>query len=264
MLNKFLAGLALACSLAFSPLAYANEVPPPPHIAESIQMQEQMLQKVVVISTYTPDGKPGGKGSGTVIHSSKEHGTYILTNHHVVARALKAMAESDPGSQPPTITATNYLYSDHSVYSGTLEHIVEVVAYHEEKDLALLKLKNKDYVTTDVARVAPEGRKLYIAERVWAVGGGLGRPPYITEGIVGFIGHNIQGYPYITSSAPIIFGNSGGALFHKDPEGNYELVGVPSRTTILGFFTYIPQIGYAIQMSTIRAFLIQNNYQHIL
>jgi len=45
------------------------------------------------------------------------------------------------------------------------------------------------------------------------------------------------------SSAQIIFGNSGGAMF-AERDGNYYFIGVPSRVDVVGWGSAVTHLGY--------------------
>jgi len=56
------------------------------------------------------------------------------------------------------------------------------------------------------------------------------------------------------TTAPIIFGNSGGSAYHMNTEGDYQFIGVPSRVGMAngGVVTHI---SWVIQLETIYTFL---------
>ena len=66
------------------------------------------------------------------------------------------------------------------------------------------------------------------------------------------------------STAPIIYGNSGGALFrYSGDRDRYELIGVPSRGTVAGF-SVVEHMNWSIVIETIRAFLRDSAFGFIL
>ena len=97
-----------------------------------------------------------------------------------------------------------------------------------------------------------------------AVGAGMGRPPFATNGLIAYLDARIDGHRYMMSTAPIIYGNSGGALFRfSGDRDRYELIGVPSRGTVAGF-SIVEHMNWSIVIDTIRAFLRGNGHGFIL
>jgi S1-C subfamily serine protease len=72
----------------------------------------------------------------------------------------------------------------------------------------------------------------------------------------------IQGYPYLLTTAPIIWGNSGGALFVRH-DGRHVLVGVPSRVTAV-FRAPVTHMAWSIPVVTVREFLRENGLGFVL
>ena len=88
------------------------------------------------------------------------------------------------------------------------------MAYDNEEDLALLKLRS-DNTVEHIAELYPRNREseLRVGMKVIAVGAGMGEPPVQTEGLLSQFGMEIDRREYWLNSAPTIYGNSGGALF---------------------------------------------------
>lgn len=229
---------------------------------------EQMLYTVVLVQAGQ------ASGSGTVVHSEvrgSDYETFVLTNFHVVGSAVKVEEEWDPKEKADVkrerrepVKVLWQEYNDLSSFIGTSGKTADIVAYDEAADLALLKIRDRERGALYVANLLPENQPLYMSEAVFAVGGGLGKPPFMSEGVLGYLHEQIEGYPYLLSTAPIIFGNSGGALFHYgDHCGCYEMIGVPSRVSA-SWFTVVPHMAWSIAMETVRAFLRENDYGFIL
>ncbi|MBS7621534.1 hypothetical protein KEJ32_05425, partial [Candidatus Bathyarchaeota archaeon] len=75
----------------------------------------------------------------------------------------------------------------------------------------------------------------------------------------------IDNYEYWLSSAPSIFGNSGGGVFCLE-DGKWYFVGIPSRITVvpLGFApNVVTHMGYFIPLYRIYQFLDEALYQFI-
>ena len=77
----------------------------------------------------------------------------------------------------------------------------------------------------------------------------------------------IDHYKYWMSSAPTIFGNSGGAVYRwSGARSKYEYIGIPSRISIqpMGFSAdAITHMGYFIPIDRVYQLLEENDYQFI-
>ncbi len=252
---------ALAVSFMISVAALAAP-------ADLVQKHQEMLYPVVVVEAAR------GTGSGTVIFSAEidgEWGTYVLTNHHVVRSAITVKDEWDSKLQEEVkresrtpVQVSWFDYNDYSREIGTRGQTADIVAYDATLDLALLRTRDVERGVDYAAQLMPEDAPLYLFEITWAVGAGLGKPPFPTEGAVSNLDQRINGLRYILSSAPIIFGNSGGALFHWSPERErYEFIGVPARVS--GTWTgVVTHMAWAIPLETVREFLRANDFGFIL
>jgi S1-C subfamily serine protease len=223
----------------------------------------EMLNTVVRIDT---------SGSGTVIYS-QDHGeapkknfeTYILTNYHVVGDQIKITEVWSPQKSkkvkretraPVTAFWFDYVRCARSV--GTRGRLADIIAHDEQRDLAILQLRDYERGVDKVANMLPEDDIPKLGQRVWAVGAGLGYPPSMTSGEMAFSEQIINGYRYQLATAPIIFGNSGGALFARSADRRrYEIIGVPSRVSAAGFQA-ITHMGWSIPTETVYEFLREN------
>ena len=237
--------------------------------ADLVQKHREMLYPVVVVAAGS------SLGSGTVIFSTEVDDawqTYVLTNHHVIRSAITVKEEWDSKTQEEVkreqrspVQVRWYDYNDYSREIGTRGQIADIVAYDATLDLALLQTRDTEGGVDHVAHLMPEDATLYLFEITWAVGAGLGKPPFPTEGAVSNLDQRINGQPYILSSAPIIFGNSGGALFHWSPErSRYEFIGVPAKVSVVGFSSVVTHMAWAIPLATVREFLRDNDFDFIL
>jgi len=214
-------------------------------------------------------------GSGTVIYSRENEGgefsTYVLTNHHVVDGCIKiedrwsALLRSERRLdvfQVVDVHIFDYRWESRAVGGSTVQS--DIVAYDKEEDLALLKLRGGREVPS-VAALYPRGaeKELMVGMPVIAVGAGLGEPPVQTQGALSQFGREIDRREFWLSSAPTIFGNSGGALFLAD---TFELIGVPARIAVamLGFSAdAITHLSYAIPITRIYSFLEAQRFRFI-
>jgi S1-C subfamily serine protease len=226
---------------------------------------EQMLYTVVLVQIS------GAAGSGTVIWSNTHDGevhSYILTNYHVVESSVKITKQWSPQKQKEVDVERRDIfdvfwfdYNDFSRNVGKRGKRARVVAYDKLRDLALVRLLDTESLITPVVYMQPDEGTLHLFDTVWAIGAGLGNPPFTTSGNLAFLDKQIDGYRYMLSTAPIIFGNSGGALFHWSLDRKrYELIGVPSKVSAAGFFTPVSHMAWAIPMSTVYEFLRANDF----
>ena len=215
-----------------------------------------------------------GGGSGTVIFSGKYDGeqhTYVLTNHHVVSSNITIKEEWSNKEQKMVkyeslspVTVEWFDYNDLSREVGTRGKTADIVAYDATNDLALLRVRDKESQIKYVAKLAPEDRTLFLFEEVYAVGSGLGQPPFPTYGMLSNLDQRIKGLRYIFASAPIIFGNSGGTLYHYETACDcYEMIGVPSKMSGSWSSGPVTHMGWAIPMDRIYDFL-RGNDKHFI
>ena len=226
---------------------------------------EEMLDTAIRVDT---------SGSGTVLYSKKhneEWESYILTNFHVIARQitlrevwnpLKGEKEKRETREPVTAFWFDYVKCARSV--GTRGRIADIVAHVQQRDLALLRLRDTERGVERIAHLLPEDESPKLGQTVWAIGAGLGFPPSMTSGEMAFAEQMIEGYRYQLATAPIIFGNSGGSLFsYSEVRKQYEMIGVPSRVSASGFQA-VTHMGWSIPTETMRTFLRNNYYGFII
>ena len=232
------------------------------------QKHGEMLYTVVLVRGQR------GSGSGTVIYSGEmedEYHSYILTNHHVIADSISVEKVWDPkvGKEVDRekrleLDVTWHEYNDYSHMIGSRAQRADIVAYDKNLDLGLLRLKDRERAVSPVADMLPENEDVHLFDEVYAIGAGLGEPPFATRGELSFLDKLIDGETYLLSSAPIIFGNSGGALFRwSSQRRHYELIGVPSKVSVAGF-TAVSHMAWAIPVSTVRRFLRESCYHQLL
>ncbi len=239
-----------------------------PANAQPVKEHNQMLYTVAQVTIGS------NLGSGTVIFSAEIEGkwkSYVLTNRHVVSGAITVTEEWDSRQDKDVkrerrrpVKLEWFEYNNYSRAVGTFGREGVIVAHDEAADLALVKVTDEERPIAFVAALLPEGSDLYLAEPVWAVGSGLGKPPFISDGLLSLLDERIKGYRYILSTAPIIFGNSGGGLFHwSEALEKYELIGVPSKVSGVGF-SIVAHMVWSIPIETVREFMRDNCYGFIL
>ena len=243
---------------------------------EIIQKHEQMFYPTVRVRT-----KKAG-GSGTVVYSKKhkdEVYTYVITNHHVIADSVHLEKKWDPVVKRKvdkeildTVFVEFFRYNNYSHTVGSFAVEADIVAYSEVnggQDWALLRVRDKENTADWVANMFPldDIDNVHIFDEVYAVGASLGHPPVASDGHISYMDDEIEHYKYWMSSAPTIFGNSGGAVYRwSDNRKQYEYIGIPSRISMqpMGFSAdAITHMGYFIPIDRVYKLLEDNDYQFI-
>ena len=243
---------------------------------EIIQKHEQMFYPTVRVRT-----KKAG-GSGTVVYSQeykKEVYTYVIINHHVIADSVHLEKKWDPVLKRKidkeildTVFVEFFRYNNYSHTVGSFAVEADIVAYSEVnggQDWALLRVRDKENTADWVANMFPldDIENVHIFDEVYAVGASLGHPPVASDGHISYMDDEIEHYKYWMSSAPTIFGNSGGAVYRwSTGRKQYEYIGIPSRISIqpMGFSAdAITHMGYFIPIDRVYKLLEENDYQFI-
>ena len=242
----------------------------------TIQKHEEMFYPTVRVRT-----KKAG-GSGTVVYSNKSDNevyTYVITNHHVIADSIHVEKKWDPVLKKKTdkeildtVSVEFFKYNNYSHSIGSFAVEADIVAYSDVEggqDWALLRTRDKENIADFVASIFPlsDINNIHIFDDCYAVGASLGHPPVASNGMITYMDDEIDHYKYWMSSAPTIFGNSGGAVYRYSPKRkHYEYIGVPSRISIqpMGFSAdAITHMGYFIPINRIYDLLDANDYQFI-
>ena len=243
---------------------------------EIIQKHEQMFYPTVRVRT-----KKAG-GSGTVVYSENykdEVYTYVITNHHVIADSVHLEKKWDPVLKRKidkeildTVFVEFFRYNNYSHTVGSFAVEADIVAYSEVnggQDWALLRVRDKENTADWVANMFPldDIDNVHIFDEVYAVGASLGHPPVASDGHISYMDDEIEHYKYWMSSAPTIFGNSGGAVYRwSSTRKRYDYIGIPSRISIqpMGFSAdAITHMGYFIPIDRVYNLLEENDYQFI-
>jgi len=222
--------------------------------AQRKEFYEKALYPCVRVRT----NKAGG--SGQVIWSNERDGTFVLTCEHVVDDAitikeewssvLQRMVKKDVLSEV-YVDFFKYDLKDRAV--GAEEIKAEIIAYDKNEDLALLRLLDptpRKYV----AKVAPDDYEVKYFEEVVTIGAALGHEPIATVGNICGFKDVIDNRDYMLSTAPSIFGSSGGATFTTR---DWTLIGMPARISVIltGFAADpITHMGYIIPYWRINKF----------
>ena len=165
-----------------------------------------------------------------------------------------------------------FRYNNYSHTVGSFAVEADIVAYSEVdggQDWALLRVRDKENTADWVANMFPldDIDNVHIFDEVYAVGASLGHPPVASDGHISYMDDEIEHYKYWMSSAPTIFGNSGGAVYRwSSNRKQYEYIGIPSRISIqpMGFSAdAITHMGYFIPIDRVYKLLEENDYQFI-
>ena len=267
-MNKFILSIAFVISMCIATSSFAN-----PEKNEIIPKQEhvEMLYPTVLVRVGN------GAGSGTVIYSElneeKEYRSFVLTNWHVIKGNVILKNEWNPEKKERIDTETRrpvnvdlWEYNNYSTSVGTIGRIAKIVAYDKGRDLALLQIEDTERQMPYVATLYPEevDEGPWIFQTVYAVGSGMGKPPFPTTGLLAGYSRDQDGRALYLASAPIIFGNSGGSLYVYSSRDTYELIGVPSMVSAYGWGNVITHMAWSRPISEIRVFLRDNKYGFIL
>ena len=213
-------------------------------------------------------------GSGTVIYSKpakRGYSTYILTNCHVVGGCIKTEKRWNPllkRDVKKDIFSTvethffKYQYSSRVIGANAIQ--TDIMTYDKEEDLALLHLRDEDPAVA-VAKLLPREaeKNLRLGMPVFTLGAALGEPPIVTKGTLSQFGREIENKEYWICTAPIIYGNSGGATYLEETS---EFIGVPARVAVAGnIFSSdaIAHLGFIIPITRVYRFLEDQLFRFI-
>lgn len=242
----------------------------------NIALHEKALYPTIRVRTEK------GQGSGTILYCGDrtepdEDGelgfsTYALTNHHVVASAIRVEKTFDPlagkyvtRDYRERVQVEVFDYKNRSTITARTTAEAEIMAYHEKRDLALLRLvTNQRFPYVASLLPADEARTVHMFDKLFLIGCGLGQPPFPTDGMLTGKDVQIDHYGYWQTSAPSIFGNSGGAVFLAR---TLQLMGVPSRiSTNGGMFSRdaITHIGFFCPPQEITKFIVDQGFNFLV
>jgi S1-C subfamily serine protease len=209
----------------------------------SVLLHEKSLYPTIRVKTDK------ATGSGTLIFTKDREepdedgelgfSTYAITNHHVVASAIRVEKEFDPQKGKyitrdyrDRVQVEVYAYKNRSTITSRTTAEAEIVAYSAKRDLAILKLLTNQKFPF-IASLLPneKSREVHVFDKIFVVGCGLGMQPFPTSGLVSAKDIEIDHYPYWMGSAPAIYGNSGGAVFLGR---TLDMMGVVSRISVSG------------------------------
>ena len=164
---------------------------------------EKATESVVLITCYDRFGEVRSTGSGFILYDD----SIIVTNHHVIDRALDIKVSTD---------------SDHTF------SVESILAFDVDKDIAILKTSEG---TGLKCLSIGKSKDMKRGEGVVAIGSPLGNKNTVSTGVFSGCWYNRKsGLDEIQFSAPISSGSSGGALFNN----RGQVVGITSASFIDG------------------------------
>lgn len=239
------------------------------------QSHEQMIYPCVRVNRG---------GSGTIIYSKPDiviksdkdiggyldlkYSTYVLTNYHVIADAIKIEEVWDTDLQKEIkkekrdlVYVEIFQYKNLSVPIGTLRVEANVILYDKTGDMALVKLSTENEID-NVARLLPKDLcdDMRVTMKTIAVGCSLGCPPLPSEGMLTRLNMPINSLMYHMSQSNIIFGNSGGAMYLSQ---NQKLIGIPSMVPVVGWSSPVTHMGLFIPIDRVYEWLEEEHYDFI-
>lgn len=241
------------------------------------KVHERFVYPIVRVVSQGKGGAVGG--SGIIVYSKptapkgKDYETFLLTNHHVIENAIEVGKKWSPAlgvdvkeETRSEVMAEFFRYEDLSRLTSAIAERADVVAWDAKRDLGLLQLKATGKSDFVAPIMTPEKAKknLFITTPVYTVGCGLGVPPLVTEGHIGGFDFQIDNYPYNLTTAPSIFGNSGGGVFDK---ATGEVIGVSARiSVVLAGFSASPvtHMSFSVAPQTIYDFLAEQMFDFIV
>ena len=182
-----------------------------------------IYQKCVpsVVSIWAEGQETYSTGTGILMSSDG----YLLTNAHVVANSRNVYVA----------------LHDERIFEAKL------VGADAAEDIAVLKIQAQDVVPAEFG----DSDQLLCGEMVVAIGDPLGYRTSITQGIVSAVDRvvNVDGtnLEVIQTSAPINFGNSGGALIND----HGQVVGITTMKIISEHNT-VEGLGFAIPITKVK------------
>ncbi len=206
---------------AGSPRRLYDSIDKPPTERSVRELVQQLGEAVVQVRT------PSGLGSGFLINADGS----LITNFHVI--------------EGETQISVEVYHQEAGQLERQVYKQVRVVAINKFKDLALLKIEDKN--APQFVRVPlGDAEALQVGDRVFAIGSPLGLERTVTEGILSTKTREMGGELYLQTTAQINPGNSGGPLFNLAG----EVVGVINMKVTFG-----EGLGFAIPVGAVKFFL---------
>lgn len=175
---------------------------------------------------YKLEGAPEGTplfddwGNGTAFAYAKKDGyTYLVTSNHLVIDEPKVKVEAVPipGSMVPQIlvykkTEEKLKLAKNIKEKDSLDTIkVEIVARDKENDIAILRTKEKLYVSNHY--ILDPNFQPQLEDELFLLGFPEGFGPYLTKGSIANLNDKRQGKTYNAMDVTSSFGHSGSPYF---------------------------------------------------
>jgi len=211
------------------------------------------------------------RGSCTIIYSKNKE-TFALTNFHVIERNLSykevfdSLLQKDVKNEYKEHVEVLFPRMSGDRVSGHSTVLADIILYERQQDIALLKFRDKNEYP--YAEFYPEDtcKDVPMLSTLACIGAALGQKPIATFGHLNGVQIEIDNFEYWMSSAPSIFGNSGGGIFVLDDEQKWLFLGIPSRISVvpMGFTANaVTHMGYFIPLFRIYDWLEENCYQFL-
>jgi serine protease Do/serine protease DegQ len=195
-------------------------------VRENPLLSDPFFRRFFDLPTPRRERRTQSLGSGVIIDAAEG---YVVTNHHVIAKAQEISVTLRDGRALPAT----------------------LVGADPEADIAVIQVTADDLGELPLA----DSDALRVGDFVVAIGNPFGLGQTVTSGIVSALGRSglgIEGYEdFIQTDASINPGNSGGALVNL----RGELVGI--NTAILAPSGGNVGIGFAIPASMVRELVAQ-------
>ena len=186
------------------------------------QVYEKNQQSIVTI--WAADSEGVGEGTGIVLTRDG----YIITNAHVIEGAARAEV----------------------LLNNDLSYEAKLVGISPEEDLAVLKVEATDLIPAEFG----DSFSVKVGDEVSALGNPLGYRMTLTPGIISSVDRELEvdgnRMHLLQTSAPINFGNSGGALFNDRGQvigvTAVKIVTEDGSTEGLGFAIPMERVKYVV------------------
>lgn len=227
---------------------------------DNVEKLEKVLYPTVRVLSGT------GGGSGTIVYSEDrekkgEFQTFVLTNHHVIDNLINVekvwdnLTKSYRYDEKNDLADVEIFQYDNGGRTVTKFAVkADIIAYVADEDIALLRLRHPFAIKYQV-KVLPPGKSLSLFQEIYAVGCPLLLDPLFTKGEVSDIEHLIDNKPYTGGTASIIWGNSGGSVISKFPDGEWYFCGIPSRGYGAPNGQFITHLGYYVPPERVNEFI---------
>jgi len=246
-----LRSLAIYISLFMVSCAYSDDVEYNRH--EHIKSMFEPVLKIKL-----PNDKAG---TGVVIYSELTQNGYrsfVLTAAHV---AHGCISTEIPTGKIKILPAKAVItkYDQYGYVIQKCETDIEVVSMDPPLDLAIMEITDRAIYFDYVFKIAPQDYTVRMLDDISVVGCTMAKPTNLTLGkIIELEGTtNNEYYAYnaehIRVSAPVSYGNSGGAVLNS----KNEIIGILSSM-------FTEHIGYAVSLENIYDFINDGGYEFLL